>query len=1485
MRRLCVVLAVVLLLVVVSCGGGGDRSAAPISTISGSAVKGPVSGATIRLFAFDGSGGEVEITAANAPVVTDSTGAYQFQVLTSKMTGVFGPLLVRSQGGTMNGQPAPTLEAVIADPVPLQYDRVTLSCSLSMASSVAAGLLAKMAQTMGTAPQYADAESMTALVEQQLGVDLSRDPTQGTYLALVNQVVDRNLDLDDSPSNNPAVEELIDYFVANLSSSSGVLDQVMDAPGSPGVDTTASFAPFGAGLLATIIPGGPADYVIFNFTADTTIIEDDSSDTATLTASLSNALGQPVPDEQNILVDFVSGPGTLKVLSPPSVSGQLEMTVASGTAGDTVITAAYTLAGGNTLSHQLAVSAVDFVTDTDGDGFADGEETVGWTVVVDQSGYGAAANGSLLTIRNVTSDPGMPDTDGDGLDDFMEFLIQSDPRSEDTDGDGLTDYDEWYRWISNPNSVDSDTDARGPGHDQTPNSALFDGNELSLLKTSPTMEDTDGDGRTDFEEADDPVRSPLVADLPKLDVAIVDDVDVRLDVQYAEETGQTRQYGTELSRSQTHGSSVYNSHSLGASLTLGVTAEAGFFTGGVSSTTEFTVSTEHTMAFTSESSSTAQKSYSQYTTDARTRTETAASGSMTMGIRLTNTGPITYTISQLGFTVRQWLPWSTSGEPGSFRTLATLVPALGGGVTLAPGSTSPVLQVQATGINASRIKEFLAHPDSLYLEPAYYELENAEGLNFAYLEEITGPRTARIMIDFGNGTVEEYRVATNVMREADGSWSGATMGEIMGSILGIPYTTRNRRYVDPGAATDEQILYSVRGLQTAAAPAQGFWLAVADSDTARPAGTSFDAFPVYGGDTVMLIYMRDGDSDGLFAAEEQHYRTDDDSESDTDGDGLSDTQEVRGGWDVALPGLTYTVHSDPTKADQDGDGLDDLAESVLGTDPTMPDTDRDGLTDGYDPHPLHPARVLHVMEGGTPVNDGLSWLTAMGSLSDALLQAQAGNATALTADDDVAEVWVAAGRYAPSDSGDRTVSFQLSAGVSVFGGFAGNETKLAQRSDTPLSFPTTLSGDLLNNDTESFYDDPATFGDNSLHVIRAGDAVNDNTVLDGFFIVGGYANDTDDVLTTDGFGALGAGLLSTGTPTLRNLFFRANRALNGGGAYIVPASSQDRELTVENCFFNRNQAYWTASLGGGTGGGMYYSGPGSALTMENCEFAENESWGAAGLLLGADITASIKKCVFDRNDAQNWNIPYLQGSGGGVGIGDRSTIRFDLCRFTRNLATYGGGFASNLDVRILIRQSIFWENEATLPDPSNYGGGGAAYTRGGSIWIVNSTIANNRAIDNDGQANGPGYHKPGGLYLNGTGSHKIENSIIYGNTYYSVHAYYPPNIGEQQIRLNPASTLAVRTTDLQGLVYFSGLSGYGNIDADPGFVDGAIGNLKLPSGSPCLDAGSNYADYDPITPGFLALPEQDLGGGIRILDGNGDGDATVDMGAYEYQGN
>jgi hypothetical protein len=65
----------------------------------------------------------------------------------------------------------------------------------------------------------------------------------------------------------------------------------------------------------------------------------------------------------------------------------------------------------------------------------------------------------------------------------------------------------------------------------------------------------------------------------------------------------------------------------------------------------------------------------------------------------------------------------------------------------------------------------------------------------------------------------------------------------------------------------------------------------------------------------------------------------------------------------------------------------------------------------------------------------------------------------------------------------------------------------------------------------------------------------------------------------------------------------------------------------------------------------------------------------------------------------------------------------------------------------------------------------------------------------------------------------------------------------------------------------------GNVSANPQFVDPTHQKYQLSATSPAIDIGTNSAPH---------LPKKDLAGKPRIVDGNGDGKAIVDAGAYEF---
>jgi predicted outer membrane repeat protein len=172
--------------------------------------------------------------------------------------------------------------------------------------------------------------------------------------------------------------------------------------------------------------------------------------------------------------------------------------------------------------------------------------------------------------------------------------------------------------------------------------------------------------------------------------------------------------------------------------------------------------------------------------------------------------------------------------------------------------------------------------------------------------------------------------------------------------------------------------------------------------------------------------------------------------------------------------------------------------------------------------------------------------------------------------------------------------------------------------------------------------------------------------------------------------------------------------------------------------------------------------------------------------------------------------------------------------------------------------------------------GGAMYNDGWAGGISSPSLSNVTFSGNSADHSG-------GAMFNNSSSPSLSNLILWGNT--AVIS------GSQIYNLNASVTITTSLVQggLTGGIEGSGTvnDGGGNLDADPEFVrdpdpgpdgdwdgvDDDYGDLHLSSGSPAIDSGTNSA---------ISLPT-DLDGDPRIVDGDGDGTATVDMGAYELQ--
>lgn len=353
---------------------------------------------------------------------------------------------------------------------------------------------------------------------------------------------------------------------------------------------------------------------------------------------------------------------------------------------------------------------------------------------------------------------------------------------------------------------------------------------------------------------------------------------------------------------------------------------------------------------------------------------------------------------------------------------------------------------------------------------------------------------------------------------------------------------------------------------------------------------------------------------------------------------------------------------------------------------------------------LQSQNVIYVNSNAWGDNDGSSWGNAYVDLSEAIQAAQSGD-----------QVWVAAGVYYPTMQPNYPVGapepefnhFTLKKGVSVLGGFQGNETSVDQRNiEANL---TILSGDIDQNDNiepEGYVSDVSRIvGRNSLKLFYfpPGMDIDSTAVLDGFILTGAYAD--NDVFPYMG----GAAMLSRdASPKVANCTFIGNYARHSGGAIWVENST----MIIENCTFIGNKAE-------SHGGAVCLVNAGAMLRKST--FSGNEGrYGGALNIQASDKITTIDNCVFENNNAVGTN-----ANGGGIDI-STAVVRIKNSSFDGNTAVArGGGIAIHGVANVDIINSEILSNVA-----GTYGGGIGALT-GSSANRMNVRLVNARIQGND----------------------------------------------------------------------------------------------------------------------------------------------------------
>ena len=551
---------------------------------------------------------------------------------------------------------------------------------------------------------------------------------------------------------------------------------------------------------------------------------------------------------------------------------------------------------------------------------------IGWSYT--ESGETVYADGGACTVS-------------EDIDLFAVFggTKKLDPQqgeTTDTDKDGLTDYDEVYTYGTNPLNKDTD----GDGWD--------DYEEIIKLQNKATN-----------------TFNPLIADLPKLEIELVSAPKIFYKYTTSESKTQQESLNTTETGTFSHSTNSTNSRSSSFSFSLSesMRSAAKYAANSVPSETSSEMSfgsgqnwnSSDSYSFSKGETATFAKAMASGKVSSNGQTRSISGGMVKMVVKFKNPSSIAYNITNANLEACRIVSATLDPTKSIIEPVGTLEKK-SVNITLEPNSSSGYLNYELN-LTQSETEELLRNSAGLEIGLAGYAIKMG-GKDFTQEFTTSAQQTALVTIDYGPTSqykTETFHVATNRLLDTDPSSSNIYRTMLLGEVLSICVGADNYSVGNGLADKNKEcsIISKIRDMENASDyQKDGAWFIMhtyyKDGSTTpimamyNPAVGDISKLEVHSRDTLTIFFDIDKDGDNVPLRIEKKYNSSDEN-PDTDGDGISDYEEIFGWKPSEKAGCTR-------------DGISAITNTVR-SHPNNEDTDGDDWKDSEDPNPIKPRDI------------------------------------------------------------------------------------------------------------------------------------------------------------------------------------------------------------------------------------------------------------------------------------------------------------------------------------------------------------------------------------------------------------------------------------------------------------------------------------------------------------------------------------------------